>query len=256
MTVDRPGITDDVFLGGRLHMLQPEHGYRAGLDAVLLAAAVAAAAGQSVLDAGAGVGVAGLSVVARVPGVKVTLVEREPQLAALAQENIARNGLADRATVAQGDIGDSGEAWSDGRLVAEGYDHVIANPPYIAAGRGSMPPVAIKAGAHVMEAGALEAWARFLARMAAPKANLTLIHRADALGDVLGVLSRRFGGIDVMPVQPREGEIASRIIVGGVKGSRRPLRLLPPLVLHGPEGNGFLPPVEAILRHAAPLQWR
>lgn len=255
MTDERLALTDDVFLGGKLHMLQPEHGYRAGLDAVLLAAAIPATAGQSVLDAGAGVGVAGLAVAARVPGVSVTLVEREAELARLARENIGRNGLIDRAVVVEADIGCSRGALIEGRLAAEGYDYVIANPPYIASGRGSVPPVAIKAGANVMDAGGLEAWARFLARMARPKGEVTLIHRSDALGDVLGVLSRRFGALDVMPVQPRDGECASRIIVRGVKGSRRALRLLPPLVLHGSAGNGFLAPVEAILRHGAALQW-
>src|SRR5215470_17296912 len=88
--------TADAFLGGALEVLQPVKGYRAGLDGVLLAAAVPARPGERVLDVGAGVGVVGLAVARRLPQVRVTLIEREARLAAMARENIARNGLAER----------------------------------------------------------------------------------------------------------------------------------------------------------------
>ena len=63
-------------------MLQPQNGYRAGLDAVLLAAAAPATPGIRVLDVGAGVGVVGLAVARRIADAHVTLVERDPLLAA------------------------------------------------------------------------------------------------------------------------------------------------------------------------------
>jgi FkbM family methyltransferase len=98
--------TDDAFLGGALQMLQPQNSYRAGLDAVLLAAAasILPGAGARVLDVGAGVGVVGLAVARRVADAHVTLVERDPQLAALACANIARNQLADRASLIEADV--------------------------------------------------------------------------------------------------------------------------------------------------------
>ena len=97
--------TDDAFLGGRLHLLQPKSGYRAGLDAILLAAAIEVKEPAArVLDAGAGVGAAGLAVAARVPTAGVVLVELEPRLAALARENIGRNHLSSRVRVIEADI--------------------------------------------------------------------------------------------------------------------------------------------------------
>jgi len=247
-------LTDDAFLGGRLRLLQPKAGYRAGLDAILLAAAVpAAGAGRvRVLDAGAGVGAAGLAVAARVPDAEVVLVEIDPNLVELARDNVARNGLASRARVIAADIFSPAADLAAQGLEPRSFDCVLANPPYLEEGRASQPADRAKASAHVMAPGGLERWARFLARMATPEGAVTLIHRADALADVLVALGRRFGGLNVLPIHPRAGDPARRILVGGRKGSRAPVRLLSGLVLHG-AGHGFLPELDAVLRDGAPL---
>jgi len=168
--------SDDAFLGGRLHLLQPKSGYRAGLDAVLLAAAVPAAGDGLVraLDAGAGVGAAGLAVAARVAGADVVLVELVPRLAALARENVARNGLSARVRVIEADICAPAAGLAAKGLEAQSFDHVLANPPYLEEGRGSSPADPVKAGAQVMAAGGLERWVRFLAHMAAADGTVTL----------------------------------------------------------------------------------
>jgi tRNA1(Val) A37 N6-methylase TrmN6 len=249
--------TSDVFLGGRLDILQPAKGYRAGLDAVLLAAAAEIAPGRDcrVLDAGAGVGTAGLCLAARVAQAHVTLVEIAAPLAALARQNVARNGLGARATVAELDLLAGAAAHEALGLCAGSFGHVIANPPYLEEGRHRLPEDQIAAGAFGMAADGMEQWARALARLAAPGAGLTLIHRTDALGAVLAALDGRFGALRVLPLHPRVGEPSHRILVAGLKGSRAPLSLLPGLVLHG-DGNAFTPDVAAVLRDGAPLVWR
>ena len=80
----RVETTNDLFLGGKVTALQPAKGYRAGIDAVLLAASVPAKAGETVLELGCGVGVASLCLAARVEGVEITGVELQPEYAALA----------------------------------------------------------------------------------------------------------------------------------------------------------------------------
>ncbi|HXF53933.1 MAG TPA: methyltransferase [Hyphomicrobiaceae bacterium] len=252
--VAQADVTDDAFLGGRLRLLQPKAGYRAGLDAMLLAAAVPAAGPVRVrvLDAGAGVGAAGLALAARVPGAEVVLVEFHADLVELARKNVARNGLSSRVRVIAADLFAPAADLASQGLEARSFDCVLANPPYLEEGRASSPADRAKAGAYVMAAGGLERWARFLARMAAPEGAVTLIHRADALGDVLLALGRRFGDLSVLPIHPRAGDPARRILVGGRKGSRAPLRLLSGLVLHG-AGHGFLPDIDAVLRDGAPL---
>ena len=243
--------TEDAFLGGALSILQPKGGYRAGLDAVLLAASVPQDA-RAVLDVGAGVGVVGLAVARRLADARVTMIEREPELAALARANIARNGLGQRVSLIEADIlklprEDPGVGAAD-----ETFDHVLANPPYHVEGRGTAATDPAKAGSHAMAPGDLDRWVRCMVRMARPGGAATLIHRADALGDILTALAGRFGGAIVLPIHPREGEPASRVLVQARKGSRAPLQLSAGLVLHNAD-HSFRRDVDAILRHGAAL---
>jgi tRNA1(Val) A37 N6-methylase TrmN6 len=242
----------DDFLGGRISVLQPRSGHRAGSDAVLLAAAVPARAGERVLDVGAGVGAAGLCVAARVPGVELTAVEIDAKLCALAEQNATRNGFAESFKVVNADVDWPASKLSAAGLMREGYQHVIANPPFHAEGAVRKTPDDGKAAAHVMRGGGLRAWIRFLATMAAPKGRVTLIHRPECLAELLGHLEGRFGDIAVFPLFPKSGEPAVRIIVQGRKGSRAGLKLLPGLVLHEADGR-YTDPAEAVLRGGEPL---
>jgi len=247
-------VTDDRFLGDRLSMLQPAEGYRAGLDALLLAAACPTIAERpfDVLDVGSGVGVAGLAVAARLIGAQVTLVERESAMAGLARLNIARNGLADRARVVEADVTIRLATSEREALGRECYDVVIANPPYHDMARGRPATDPAKRAAHAMASGDLDIWARFMARMARPGGHCLMIHRAEALGEIVDALAPRFGRLTLLPLHPRDGVPAIRLIVAGIKGSRAPLRLLPGLVLHGADGR-FRPEIDAILRAPGPL---
>ncbi len=247
-------VTDDAFLGGALRILQPKDGYRAGVDAVLLAASASAKAGrrERVLDVGAGVGVVGLAVARRVALASVTLVEREPILAGLANNNIERNDLGPRVRMIVADVSRRLDDLPDLRPDAESFDHVLANPPYNLEGAGTVSAEALKAAANAMPGGNLARWARFMAAMTKPGGSATIIHRADAVGEVLLAFAGRFGGAIVFPLYPREGRSAIRVLVQGIKGSNAPLQLRPGLVLHKVD-NSFTPEAEAILRHGAAL---
>lgn len=247
-------VSDDAFLGGALSILQPRNGYRAGLDAVMLAAAIPADQSRPlrVLDVGAGVGTAGLCLARRSLFAEVVLLEREPQLAALAAENIARNDLASRVRVVTGVVGAPAAELRAMDLVEESFGHVIANPPYHDSDAGTLPPDPLKAGAHAMPDTELDDWARFMARMTASGGEATIIHKADALARLLAVLDARFGALKVLPLHPRAGAPAHRVLVQGIKGSRGPLQILPGFALHQ-DGNAFTPAAQDILRNGAPL---
>jgi tRNA1(Val) A37 N6-methylase TrmN6 len=245
-----PATTSDDFLGGRITVLQPRKGHRSGSDAVWLQAALPAKKGESVLDAGAGVGVAGLCLLARVPGTRVTAVEIESQLCALAEANAARNGLAAHFSAIEADLSARAKSLQAKGLVAESYHQVMANPPYHA--EGSVRTAPERAAAHVMKQDGLEAWMRFLVRMMTAKGTLTLIHLPERLPHLLALLEGRCGGISVFPLFPTEGAPASRIIVQARKASRAPLRLLRGLVLHGPDG-AYTAVAESVLRHGQGL---
>lgn len=245
-------LTDDAFLGSALHLLQPRTGARAGTDAVMLAASVAADGQARVLEAGCGVGAVALCLGWRLPQAHVTGLEIDPALCELARENAARNRLSDRVAVVEGDVTAPFSALEAKGVHREGYDRVLANPPYLSADSARAPGDADKRRAHVMSPGGLDAWVRFLATCAAPRGRLSMIHRADALPAVMAALDGRFGGVRLFPLFPRTDAPATRVIVSATKGSRAALELLPGLTLHRSDG-AYTATAEAILRHGAAL---
>ncbi len=245
----------DGFLGGRIKALQPTSGPRAAIDALLLAAAVPARGGEPVLEAGLGTGVASLALAARVRDVRITGIEIQPQLCALARENARLNGVGGRLSVVKADLSGPQQALVEAGLVPHSYAHVMANPPFFAQGRVRAPAEPSKATAHHGAAGTLDKWLRFLAGMAAPGGTITLIHRPEALDELLGALNGRFGGLVLFPFFPRVGAPAHRILVQGTKGSRAPLALLQGMVLHEADGR-YTDAAEAVLRDAEALTLR
>jgi tRNA1(Val) A37 N6-methylase TrmN6 len=241
------GMSFDAMLGGRVTLVQPIAGYRAAIDPVLLAAASPATAGQTVLDVGIGTGAATLCLLARVAGVRVEGVEIHPAYAAMALHSAALSGMADRLQVHVHDIA-APLPWP----LRGAYDHVMSNPPFARGGSGTIAANPGKAAAHAEATLDLDGWLRVCLRRLRPGGSLTVIHRADRLDALLAGLHGRAGAVAVLPLWPRAGQPAGRVVVQAIKGSRAPLRLLPGLVLHD-DGGGFSNTIDAILRHAAPL---
>ncbi len=245
-------VTDDGFLGGRLQVLQSEKGYRAGIDAVMLAAAVPAVPGDNVLDLGAGVGVASLCVASRCLDVNATGLEIQSALVETALENIKRNDLVLRARIIEGSISEKAAILADKDVAYGSFDHVMTNPPFYEADKVWGSPDESKATAHALEDVSLEEWLRVTCAMAKPKGTVTIIHRADALPDLLKGIEGKLGGLVAFPLWPGAGKEASRVLLQGIKGSRAPFKLAKGLLLHGEDG-GLTPEAEAILRNGAAL---
>lgn len=245
-----PTVTQDRLLGGRLTLRQPKPGYRAGADAALLAAAVEAAPGERVIEAGCGPGAALLQLALRRPGARLTGIERDPAAGALARDNIGLNGLDDRVEALPGDIGEGFPA-----LGLEPFDAAMANPPFFDDASAMRAPHPARAGAWMADDG-LEAWIRFLLQAVRDGGRITVIHRADRLADLLAHLDAQAGSFRIRPVQPFADVPAKRVLVRAVKRGRAPLVLLPALVLH-PRDGGAKHTVEAeeILRGDAELGW-
>lgn len=243
---DAPQTSVDAVLGGRLRLRQPLRGHRVGHDAMLLAAATGAKAGEHAVDLGAGVGSAGLALAKRVEGLNVTLVEIDPILAALAAENAALNRLEGRVRVIAAAAEDE-RALTAGGLAAGGADHVLMNPPFNDPARQNVSPDARRRLAHVAGPELLTGWIGRAARLLRDGGTLTLIWRADGLGEVRAALVPDFGGVAVLPVYPRTAAAPIRVLVRAVKGSASPARELPGLVLNGPDGKPT-GAAEAVLR--------
>jgi tRNA1(Val) A37 N6-methylase TrmN6 len=249
--VKRPNVTHDAFLGGRLTIAQPAKGFRAGLDSVLLGAAIGRDDGD-LLDLGAGVGTAALVALADHPALHATLVESDPEMAALALENVAANGFASRAQVLDLDLTASGRTRAATGLKSDRYATIIANPPFFEAGTAPSPR---RAAARHMSPQLLDLWVKTAATHAAPGGEIIFIHVADRLTALLQSFESRFGALTVLPLIPRDGEPAHRVLIRGIKGSRAPLTLLASRALHTPSGRTFRPEFEAIFRGKDRLHW-
>lgn len=208
--------TSDAFLGGQVTALQPATGYRAGVDAVLLAASVPAVAGQRVLELGCGVGVASLCLMARVPDLDVTGIELQPDYANLATQNGVNVRCADLRALPD-----------DVRNTQ--YHHVIANPPYFERIKGSAAP---DTGRDVAMGGdtPLADWLDVAAKRLAPKGYFTLILRIERLPEVLANL--RLGSVIVRPISARAGAEPHLFLLQARHSGRAPFRLLSPLIMH------------------------
>jgi len=243
---DAPAATtEDAIMGGRVRLVQPAQGYRVAIDPVLLAAAVPVRAGERALELGSGTGAAALCLAARVPGVAVTGLERDPALVELAQRGAELSGLADRVRFGTGDILDP--------PTRDDHDHVFANPPFLKADEADAPAQEQRAEAHVEGVATLGDWLDALLARVRRKGRLTLIHRADRLDEILHRLYGRAGDVTVLPLWPKAGQPARRVIVNARKGVASSLTLAPGLVLHDDDG-AFTAAASAVLRDAAALR--
>ena len=235
--------TDDSLLGGTVRHAQPRHGFRSGIEPVLLAASIQARPGERVLEGGSGAGAALLCLAARVPGLRGTGVEQDPGLVALARRNAAANGRPELDFVA----GDVATLSGLGR-----FDHAFANPPYhLAAGTPS--PDASRQAAKRGGTLLLSEWAGALAGCLRPRGTLTFILAAASLPACLAAFAAAgCRPAALLPLWPKPERAAKLLLLRGVRGGGTPLRILPGLVLHGQDG-GFTPAAEAILRDGQAL---
>jgi tRNA1(Val) A37 N6-methylase TrmN6 len=244
----KDAITQDAILGGRVKLLQPAAGYRVGIEPILLAAAATLDAPARALDLGCGVGAAALCLARRVPEVEVSGLELHGDLASLARRNVRLNGLEARISILEGDL-----LRPAPQIASGGFDLVLANPPFLAAGSATPPAEPGRAQGHVEAAADLAAWVRQSLKLAGPKGHLLMIHRPDRLGEILALLAPRAGAVVVFPLWPAWGQPARRIILSARKGSAAPLTLAGGLILHEADGR-YTAAAEAVLRGGAALE--
>ena len=245
-------LTRDAFLGGRVHLWQPKHGYRAGVDPVLLAASVPARAGETVLELGCGAGAASICLAVRVPGLSLAGVERQAAYAELARRNAAENGT--HLAVHCADLREMPVDLTQAR-----FDHVIANPPFYSLGRHASPRDPGRAGGRI-EDTPLTDWIAVAARRLKPRGLLHLIQHPERLPELLAAASGRLGSMEVLPLAPREARAPSLLLFRARKEGRAAFRLHAPLILHAGashdrDGESYRPEILAILRKGEALDW-
>ena len=252
-----PATTIDKFLGGKFEVLQPEKGrHRSGLDAVLLAAAVPSDSKGVLVDLGSGVGVAGLAAISRIQELTATLVDCDPIMCALARESLKlpmNFQLAERVTVIEADVTAKGRERQKAGLMGNSANHVVMNPPFYDCDRVSSSPESQRSQAHILAKGGIEPWIRTASDILIGNGTLTVIFQAGGMSELLDAMKGRFGSIIIVPVVPRVGMAATRLIVQGIRGSRTPTEVRRGIVLHEQSGGNFLPEALAVQRDGSGL---
>ncbi|MEM8592032.1 MAG: methyltransferase [Pseudomonadota bacterium] len=236
--------TKDAFLGGRVKAMQPKNGYRAGVDAVLLAAACPAQAGETVLELGCGVGVVALCLAARVPGVQITGIEVQPDYATLAAKNGVNVVVADLVDLPR-------------ELRQQQFDHVVFNPPYFDPA-GTQPADDTGRQHARMEQTPLSLWFDTAVKRLRPKGRLTVIHKANRIPDLLRALPASMGAAELLPLQPRRGRAPHLALLRARKDARTAFKLHEPKYIHAAahhEGDhpDYTPEFQSILKGGTPL---
>ncbi len=239
---------ETTLLDGRVRLLQPMAGLRAGLDAVMAAACVPARTGDHVLDLGCGTGAAGFCVLARVADAHLTGLDIQGPLLDYARQSAVLNGWQDNAVFIEGDVRDKT------CLGPDTFDHAVCNPPYMQEGAWyeSPDPIRKKQVGLTPADARLSDWVDCLQRVVKPAGSVTLIHRADHADKIIQALGVRFGGVELWPLHPRAGDAASRIVIRALKNRRTPAKIHAGIVLHQADGS-WTKDAEVFLRKAAPL---
>lgn len=241
------GPTQEIYvLNKRLKLFHSEKGFKTSMDSVLLAAACPAAAGDHILDMGCGVGGAGFCVLSRVDGVRLTGVEIQADHVELAKQNAVVNLMQDRSDFICSDI----RQYKNEKA----FHHIICNPPYLEAGQHLRSPHEEKATAmgHDDEDLSVKDWIDAAHFNLKSKGSLIMIHRADKLDRIILAIGKRFGAIEVIPLWPKAGVNAKRVIVRAIKDRQSPATLHAGIVLHDEQGD-YTPQAEKILRDAEKL---
>ena len=210
----------DDFLGGQIKLEQGD--YKATSDAVLLASAVPARSGQSVLDVGCGNGAVLLCLMARVAGLQGVGVDIQTEMLALAQKNAQLNGF--EASFDLLDVAHQPASWKERQ-----FHHVFTNPPYFTETPARANAVTAKAHQQALD---LKVWLNFCIKKVRAKGTLTIIHRTEAVPEILSILNGRMGKIVLVPFYPKSGVRPKRVLIQASMNSKAPFELHTGFVLH------------------------
>jgi tRNA1(Val) A37 N6-methylase TrmN6 len=225
--------TFDSFFDGRVHVAQPQRGYRYSIDAVLLAALPNPKSGERVLDLGTGCGIIPLLMTYRNPGLHITGVEVQPELARLAEMNVANNGMQDRIRIIQHDL-----RCLSLEMVGGPVDWIVSNPPYRRAASGRVNPDAQRALARHEINLDLHQLIKSSRRLLKTAGRFAAVYPCERLVELLSEMHGQ--GLEpkrLRCVHSQAGDAAKLALVQGVGGAKPGLKIDAPLMIYAADGQ-------------------
>lgn len=227
--------TLDNFLGGKLKIYQFKEGYRAGHDSVLLASSIKAREGDLCLELGFGTGVVSLCLAKRVPNIKIIGFENDSEMLKISKKNIKLNNFNKTIKVFNIDVEKKIE--NSKFLERHSFDHVYANPPYFIEEQLFEPTNKNKRIANIGNKKTFDIWLKKALTFSKSGGTITFINHIQNLPEMLSLFSKKLGDIKITPIFPKKDKKASRVIISGVRDSKRPLTYNQGLILTNKDGK-------------------
>ena len=246
MRVDNTGFAN-------IKVIQNE-GLGYGVDSVLLAAFAAGETGAKpitqgarVADLGSGSGIVGFIVCHKIPGTTVIGIEKRASAAARASQAAELNGMTNRISFIEADVKDIAvDASSIEQLGSAKFDAIVSNPPYFRQDAAIPNNQADKYVARHETTATIYDFAKAMANMLDKTGDCYIVHRPDRLADIFEAM--RISGIEPKELQmvaPRAGEEANIVLIHGVKGAGKELKILPEIAVHTADG-GYTELIESV----------
>jgi len=228
----KPDERLDEFQG--LKVIQKVDGPHFSLDAILLARFATVRRGDMVTDLGVGSGIISLILAKNTEAVKITGLEIQSELAAMACRNVKLNDLTDRIQIINGDLREK-------ILPAEQFDLVVSNPPYRPIGSGRINPNFLKAiSRHEIKCN-LEDVLKSSFYLLKNRGRAAFVYRPDRIVDLItGCRRNRLEPKRLQFVYPGADNSANLVLIEAVKNSKPELEVLKPLIVTGHEIPAFL----------------
>jgi FkbM family methyltransferase len=219
-------LTEDSILNGKIKLFQPQNGYRAALDPIILASFIRLTPSQRVLDVGCGVGTISMILKRNENTAEITALDMDKEMCQICEQNASTNGLAVEV------LNTGIENYA---LSKEGaFDHVVTNPPFFEEKSSRISDSKKLAN---FETISLVEWISLCLNNLKNKGIFSIIHRVSRLEEILSTLKGRAGAVKITPIFPKSDREANRIVVQAKKSSKSETTILPGIIVHQENGS-------------------
>ncbi len=221
-------MTRDSFYNGKLTITQARQGYRFSIDSVLLANSIRPKPRERIVDLGTGCGVMPLMLAFRHPDTLLFGVEIQSDLAEMARNNVADNGLTRTVQIICGDM----RSVRPGRFNGP-VDRVISNPPFRRVASGRINPNQQRAVARHEIQTTLPDLIQTASTLLRTAGHFTAIYTSERLAEL--ILQMRTNHLEpktIRFIHSRPDSESKLVMVTGVKRGKPGLKVEAPLVIY------------------------
>ena len=228
MTANLSNETRDTILDGSITLIQPRHGYRFSVEAILLGRFARAGTRDRVLELGAGCGVVSIMMATIYRPREVVAVEIQPTMAQMFARNAEINELKSVSCVCA-DLRSKKIAG----ITPSGFDLVVANPPYRAAATGRESPDHGRRIARGETNATLEDFIVAARRYARRGGRVAFVFTARRVAELISAMrSNQLEPKRIRFVHPRLAMPASVVLIEARVGAGIEVAIEPPLILY------------------------